>query len=148
EWKDGLASPEDLSPDSLKPPGFMTASPADFTSLPYTQDTQSTGVPPDDSESILMDDTSSQWSAVADTEEERRSALEKSMYVLQELIETEKYYVADLGLIVEVNLTVCTDIHPPTLSKRTPNPNHRNPFTSLHTLVCFHPTVFSPKQIL
>ncbi|MED6290509.1 hypothetical protein CHARACLAT_013708 [Characodon lateralis] len=37
EWKDGLASPEDLSPDSLKPPGFMTASPADFTSLPYTQ---------------------------------------------------------------------------------------------------------------
>ncbi|XP_047221417.1 rho guanine nucleotide exchange factor 25 isoform X3 [Girardinichthys multiradiatus] len=101
EWKDGLASPEDLSPDSLKPPGFMTASPADFTSLPYTQDTQSTGVPPDDSESILMDDTSSQWSAVADTEEERRSALEKSMYVLQELIETEKYYVADLGLIVE-----------------------------------------------
>ena len=28
-------------------------------------------------------------------------------YVLKELIETEKYYVADLGLIVEVNLTVC-----------------------------------------
>ncbi len=44
------------------------------------QDTQSTGVVPDDSGSVLMDDTSSQWSAVADTEEERRSALEKSMY--------------------------------------------------------------------
>lgn len=100
-WKDGLASPEDLSPDSLQPPGFMTATPADFMSLPNTQDTQSTGVPPDDSEPVSMDDTSSQWSAVADTEEERRSALEKSMYVLQELIETEKYYVADLGLIVE-----------------------------------------------
>lgn len=28
-------------------------------------------------------------------------------YVLQELIETEKHYVVDLGLIVEVNLTVC-----------------------------------------
>ncbi|KAM4570403.1 rho guanine nucleotide exchange factor 25 isoform 1-T1 [Fundulus diaphanus] len=101
EWKDGLASPEDLSPDSLQPPGFTTASSADFTSLPNTQDTRSTGAPPDDSESVLMDDTSSQWSTVADTEEERRSALEKSMYVLQELIETEKYYVEDLGLIVE-----------------------------------------------
>lgn len=69
-------------------------------------------------------------------------------YVLQELIETEKYYVADLGLIVEVNLTVSTDIHPTSLSERGPNPNHHNPFTSLHTLVCFHPTVSSPKQIL
>uniref|UniRef100_A0A8C2X0P0 Rho guanine nucleotide exchange factor 25 n=1 Tax=Cyclopterus lumpus TaxID=8103 RepID=A0A8C2X0P0_CYCLU len=44
------------------------------------QDTQSTSVLPDDSSSVLMDDTSSQWSAAADTEEERRSALEKSMY--------------------------------------------------------------------
>ncbi|XP_037832954.1 rho guanine nucleotide exchange factor 25 isoform X2 [Kryptolebias marmoratus] len=101
EWKDGLASPEDLSPASLQPPSFMTPSLSGFTSLPNTQDTQSTGVLPDDSGSVLMDDTSSQWSAVADTEEERRSALEKSMYVLKELIETEKYYVEDLGLIVE-----------------------------------------------
>lgn len=51
-----------------------------FVSL-FPQDTQSTGALPDDSGSVLMDDTSSQWSAVADTEEERRSALEKSMYV-------------------------------------------------------------------
>lgn len=51
-------------------------------SLP-PQDTQSIGVLPDDSESVLMDDTSSQWSAAADTEEERKSALEKSMYVFQ-----------------------------------------------------------------
>ncbi|XP_072349768.1 rho guanine nucleotide exchange factor 25-like isoform X4 [Scyliorhinus torazame] len=36
-----------------------------------------------------------------DTEEEKRSALEKSMYVLQELVETENLYVADLGFIVE-----------------------------------------------
>ncbi|XP_043538007.1 rho guanine nucleotide exchange factor 25-like isoform X3 [Chiloscyllium plagiosum] len=36
-----------------------------------------------------------------DTEEEKRSALEKSMYVLQELVETEKLYVTDLGFIVE-----------------------------------------------
>ncbi|XP_027871909.1 rho guanine nucleotide exchange factor 25 isoform X1 [Xiphophorus couchianus] len=101
EWKDGLASPEDLSPESLQPSGFMTALPVDFTALPNTQDTQSAGLPPKDSDSVLMDDTSSQWSAVAETEEERRSAFEKSMYVLNELIETEKDYVADLGLIVE-----------------------------------------------
>uniref|UniRef100_A0A3P9LYD8 Rho guanine nucleotide exchange factor 25 n=1 Tax=Oryzias latipes TaxID=8090 RepID=A0A3P9LYD8_ORYLA len=75
-----------------------------LTVLPVTHrelDTQSTGVFPDDSVSTLMDDTSSQWSAAADTEEERRSALEKSMYVLKELIETEKFYVADLAHIVE-----------------------------------------------
>ncbi|XP_044067297.1 rho guanine nucleotide exchange factor 25 isoform X1 [Siniperca chuatsi] len=101
EWKDGLASPEDLSPATLQSPSYITDSLIGCTSLPNTQDTQSTSVLPDDSGSVLMDDTSSQWSAVADTEEERRSALEKSMYVLKELIETEKHYVVDLGLIVE-----------------------------------------------
>ncbi|XP_042347737.1 rho guanine nucleotide exchange factor 25 isoform X3 [Plectropomus leopardus] len=101
EWKDGLASPEDLSPATLQSPSYITDSLIGCTSLPNTQDTQSTSVLPDDSCSVLMDDTSSQWSAAADTEEERRSALEKSMYVLKELIETEKYYVVDLGLIVE-----------------------------------------------
>ncbi|GLD46076.1 rho guanine nucleotide exchange factor 25-like isoform X3, partial [Lates japonicus] len=101
EWKDGLASPEDLSPATLQSPSYITDSLIGCTSLPNTQDTQSTSVLPDDSVSVLMDDTSSQWSAAADTEEERRSALEKSMYVLKELIETEKHYVGDLGLIVE-----------------------------------------------
>ncbi|XP_061759353.1 rho guanine nucleotide exchange factor 25 isoform X3 [Nerophis ophidion] len=104
EWKDGLASPEDLSPATLQSPGYITDSLIGCTSLPHTQDTldtQSTSVVADDSASILMDDTCSQWSSAADTEEERRSALEKSLYVLKELIETEKHYVADLGLIVE-----------------------------------------------
>ncbi|XP_031139579.1 rho guanine nucleotide exchange factor 25 isoform X3 [Sander lucioperca] len=101
EWKDGLASPEDLSPATLQSPSYITDSLIGCTSLPNNQDTQSTSLLPDDSGSVLMDDTSSQWSAAADTEEERRSALEKSMYVLQELIETEKHYVVDLGLIVE-----------------------------------------------
>ncbi|XP_040008964.1 rho guanine nucleotide exchange factor 25 isoform X3 [Xiphias gladius] len=101
EWKDGLASPEDLSPATLPSPSYITDSLIGCTSLPNTQDAQSTGVLPDDSGSVLMDDTSSQWSAAADTEEERRSALEKSLYVLKELIETEKHYVGDLGLIVE-----------------------------------------------
>lgn len=38
---------------------------------------------PDDGGSVVMDDTSSQWSSVADSEEERKSALEKSMYVFR-----------------------------------------------------------------
>ncbi|XP_034028292.1 rho guanine nucleotide exchange factor 25 [Thalassophryne amazonica] len=101
EWKDGLASPEDLSPATLQSPSYLTDSLIGCTSLPNAQDTQSASVFHDDSGSVLLDDTSSQSSAAADTEEERRSALEKSMYVLKELIETEKTYVADLGLIVE-----------------------------------------------
>ncbi|XP_035015353.1 rho guanine nucleotide exchange factor 25 isoform X3 [Hippoglossus stenolepis] len=101
EWKDGLASPEDLSPATLQSPSYITDSLIGCTSLPNTQDTQSTNVLPDDSGSVLMDDTCSQWSAAADTEEERRSALEKSLYVLKELVETENHYVGDLGFIVE-----------------------------------------------
>ncbi|XP_059189938.1 rho guanine nucleotide exchange factor 25 isoform X1 [Centropristis striata] len=101
EWRDGLASPEDLSPATLQAPSYITDSLIGCTSLPNTQETQSSSVLPDDSGSVLMDDTSSQWSAAADTEEERRTASEKSMYVLMELIETEKHYVVDLGLIVE-----------------------------------------------
>ncbi|CAL8366716.1 unnamed protein product [Lota lota] len=101
EWRECLASPEDLSPATLHSPSFVTDSLMGCTSLPLTQDTQSTNAVPDDSSSALMDDTSSQLSAVADTEEDRRSALEKSMYVLKELTETEKHYVLDLGLIVE-----------------------------------------------
>ncbi|XP_028308359.1 rho guanine nucleotide exchange factor 25 isoform X2 [Gouania willdenowi] len=101
EWKDGLASPEDLSPATLQSPSCFTDSLIGCTSLPNAQDTLSTNVLADDIGSVLMDDTSSQWSAVADTEEERKIALEKSMYVLKELIETENHYVSDLGLIVE-----------------------------------------------
>ncbi|XP_059911261.1 rho guanine nucleotide exchange factor 25 [Gadus macrocephalus] len=101
ELREGLASPEDLSPATLHSPSFVTDSLMGCTSLPLTQDTESTNAAPDDSSSALMDDTSSQSSEAACTEEDRRSALEKSMYVLKELTETEKHYVLDLGLIVE-----------------------------------------------
>ncbi|KAM8830772.1 LOW QUALITY PROTEIN: rho guanine nucleotide exchange factor 25 [Synchiropus picturatus] len=109
EWKDGLASPEDLSPATLHSPSFITDSVIGCRSLHSYQGQQ--GFLQDDSGSVQTDDTSSQWSAAAaaaaaDTEEERRSALEKSMYVLKELIETEKLYVDDLGLIVEVGLSM------------------------------------------
>ncbi|CAL8249977.1 unnamed protein product [Arctogadus glacialis] len=101
ELREGLATPEDLSPATLHSPSFVTDSLMGCTSLPLTQDTESTNAVPDDSSSALMDDTSSQSSEAACTEEDRRSALEKSMYVLKELTETEKHYVLDLGLIVE-----------------------------------------------
>ncbi|KAL6111531.1 arhgef25 [Pungitius sinensis] len=49
----------------------------------------------------VSDDSGSQWSGTVDSEEERNVALEKSIYVLTELIETERLYVDDLGLIVQ-----------------------------------------------
>ncbi|RXM91605.1 Triple functional domain protein [Acipenser ruthenus] len=67
----------------------------------YFEDTQFSCPQEDLDGSTLLDDVSCQSSTTLDSEEERRSALEKSMYVLKELIETEKMYVGDLGLIVE-----------------------------------------------
>ncbi|XP_074489740.1 rho guanine nucleotide exchange factor 25 isoform X1 [Sebastes fasciatus] len=49
----------------------------------------------------VTDDSASQLSVTVDSEEERNGALEKSIYVLTELIETERLYVDDLGLIVQ-----------------------------------------------
>ncbi len=37
EWKDGLASPEDLSPATLQSPSYITDSLIGCTSLPNTQ---------------------------------------------------------------------------------------------------------------
>lgn len=37
EWKDGLASPEDLSPATLQSPNYITDSLIGCTSLPNTQ---------------------------------------------------------------------------------------------------------------
>ncbi|XP_056129245.1 rho guanine nucleotide exchange factor 25 isoform X2 [Lampris incognitus] len=56
---------------------------------------------PGESVCTMAEDSSSQWSASVDSEEERKMALEKSIYVLTELVETERLYVEDLGLIVE-----------------------------------------------
>ncbi|XP_052455773.1 rho guanine nucleotide exchange factor 25-like [Carassius gibelio] len=49
----------------------------------------------------LSDETRIYSQSIEDDEQERRTALEKSIYVLSELIETEKLYVDDLGLVVE-----------------------------------------------
>uniref|UniRef100_H3BGL7 Rho guanine nucleotide exchange factor 25 n=1 Tax=Latimeria chalumnae TaxID=7897 RepID=H3BGL7_LATCH len=58
-------------------------------------------LPGDPNSSVPADTFTSQSSLSADSEEERKSALEKSLYVLKELVETEKLYVTDLGFIVE-----------------------------------------------
>ncbi|XP_077458785.1 rho guanine nucleotide exchange factor 25 isoform X1 [Stigmatopora argus] len=55
----------------------------------------------EDSSCNVMEDAGSQWSVAVDSEEERSIAFEKSVYVLTELIETERLYVEDLGLIVQ-----------------------------------------------
>ncbi|XP_072553000.1 rho guanine nucleotide exchange factor 25 isoform X2 [Salminus brasiliensis] len=100
EWRDGLPASED-SPSILQSHSHQSDSLQGSSSLGPVQNTQSSNLQLEDSGSVLVDDTSSQSSATIDSEEERRSALEKSMYVLKELIETEKLYVVDLGLIVE-----------------------------------------------
>ncbi|XP_067359559.1 rho guanine nucleotide exchange factor 25 isoform X2 [Channa argus] len=53
--------------------------------------------------------TDSHWSASADSEEERSIALEKSIYVLTELIETERLYVEDLRQIVQGYMATMAD---------------------------------------
>ncbi|XP_034079613.1 rho guanine nucleotide exchange factor 25 isoform X3 [Gymnodraco acuticeps] len=99
-WKDGLLSP--AAPSPAEPP-----CPSCLSDLLQGRDTQT----PSQRSSMnslhgedggtVTDDSSSQWSAAVDSEEERNIALEKSIYVLTELIETERLYVEDLGLIVQ-----------------------------------------------
>ncbi|XP_008294320.1 rho guanine nucleotide exchange factor 25 isoform X2 [Stegastes partitus] len=107
EWKDGLLSPAAQSPS--QPP-----SQSYFSDLLQGRDTQSLSqkssintLQGDDS-CPVTDDSASQWSATVDSEEERNVALEKSIYVLTELIETERLYVEDLGLIVQGYMTTMT----------------------------------------
>uniref|UniRef100_A0A673X3Q1 Rho guanine nucleotide exchange factor 25 n=1 Tax=Salmo trutta TaxID=8032 RepID=A0A673X3Q1_SALTR len=96
-------------PSPLLPNGQALGRPLEqgenYTILPCTDvdlnHHYSTILPGEEDGSSLIDDSTSQWSATMDSEEDRRSALEKSIYVLTELIETEKLYVDDLGLIVE-----------------------------------------------
>ncbi|XP_035378338.1 rho guanine nucleotide exchange factor 25 isoform X3 [Electrophorus electricus] len=89
----------DWRDDILDAPGFVQSHSEPADSLQVTTSLGSMQV--EDNGSVMMDETSSQSSMTIDSEEEKRSALEKSMYVLKELIETEKLYVVDLGLIVE-----------------------------------------------
>ncbi|XP_070967237.1 rho guanine nucleotide exchange factor 25-like isoform X1 [Oncorhynchus clarkii lewisi] len=99
-WNDGLVSPAAYSPAHTLCHSYLS-------DLLQNRDTHilnhqsSTILSEEEDGSSLIDDSTSQWSATMDSEEDRRSALEKSIYVLTELIETEKMYVDDLGFIVE-----------------------------------------------
>ncbi|XP_036955727.1 rho guanine nucleotide exchange factor 25 isoform X1 [Acanthopagrus latus] len=98
-WKDGPLSP-------AYPPAQLSSQ-NHLCDLLQGRDTQSLSqkssintLQGEDSYTVT-DDSASQWSATVDSEEERNTALEKSIYVLTELIETERLYVEDLGLIVQ-----------------------------------------------
>ncbi|XP_071232292.1 rho guanine nucleotide exchange factor 25-like isoform X1 [Salvelinus alpinus] len=99
-WNDGLVSPAAYSPAHTLCHSYLS-------DLLQNRDThslnhQSSTIHSEEEDgSSLIGDSTSQWSATMDSEEDRRSALEKSIYVLTELIETEKMYVDDLGFIVE-----------------------------------------------
>ncbi|XP_043939534.1 rho guanine nucleotide exchange factor 25 isoform X2 [Protopterus annectens] len=116
EWKDSISTSRLYSGDSSAEPSF-------FTELLQSEsiEQQSTTLKKqqitclmhqdqlvsylmedqDDTTAAPQDELSSQSSLTIDSEEERKSALEKSMYVLRELVETEKLYIIDLGHIVE-----------------------------------------------
>ncbi|XP_076874644.1 rho guanine nucleotide exchange factor 25 isoform X2 [Brachyhypopomus gauderio] len=101
EWRDDL----------FDAPGFVQShsQPVDSLQVSVSLGPGQNALQVEDDVSVMIDDTSSQSSMTIDSEEERRSALEKSMYVLKELIETEKMYVADLGLIVEGYMATMTN---------------------------------------
>ncbi|XP_075317030.1 rho guanine nucleotide exchange factor 25 isoform X2 [Odontesthes bonariensis] len=100
DWKDVFLSPAALSPS-------LSSHQSYFCDLLQNRDSQS--LSHKSSMNTLQgedccagaEDSASQCSAVVDSEEERNIALEKSLYVLTELIETERLYVEDLGLIVQ-----------------------------------------------
>ncbi|XP_061583575.1 rho guanine nucleotide exchange factor 25 isoform X1 [Cololabis saira] len=100
EMKDVLLSP--VVPSPLQP-----THQSDLCGLLQSRDSQSLSqkssintLQGEDSYAVA-DETASLSSAAVDSEDERNVALEKSLYVLAELIETERLYVEDLGLIVQ-----------------------------------------------
>ncbi|XP_068450649.1 rho guanine nucleotide exchange factor 25 [Clinocottus analis] len=103
-WTDGLLSPTPTQPpcqsylsDLLQSTDTVCAT--DKAQTPSHRSSINTLQREDGG--TVTDDSASQWSATVDSEEERNIALEKSIYVLTELIETERLYVEDLGLIVQ-----------------------------------------------
>lgn len=99
-WRDSLLSPAAPSQTQL-------FNQSDLSELLQGTDTQSLSQKSSintlqgDDGCAVANVSGSQWSATADSEEERNIALEKSICVLTELIETERLYVEDLRLIVE-----------------------------------------------
>ncbi|XP_028262810.1 rho guanine nucleotide exchange factor 25-like isoform X2 [Parambassis ranga] len=104
EWKDGLLSPPAYSPSQPACQSYLSDLLQGRDTPSLSQKSSINTLQGEDS-CTVTDDSGSQWSATVDTEEERNIALEKSIYVLNELIETERLYVEDLGLIVQGYMT-------------------------------------------
>ncbi|XP_041639262.1 rho guanine nucleotide exchange factor 25 [Cheilinus undulatus] len=99
-WRDGIFSPEALSPQQLSCQSPLSDLLQGRDTQNQSQTSSMNNLQGGDGCS-LTDDLANQWSATVDSEEERNIALEKSIYVLTELVETERLYVEDLGLIVQ-----------------------------------------------
>ncbi|XP_019941861.2 rho guanine nucleotide exchange factor 25 isoform X3 [Paralichthys olivaceus] len=103
-WGDGLSSPAASSPAQPSCQSHASHLLQGRETQSLSQKSSINTLQGEDSWAVT-DDSGSQWSATVDSEEERNVALEKSIYVLTELIETERLYVDDLGLIVQGYMT-------------------------------------------
>ncbi|XP_071350536.1 rho guanine nucleotide exchange factor 25 [Trachinotus anak] len=99
-WRDSLSGPAASSPTQPSCQSHLSDLLRDRDTQSLSQKSSINTLQGEDS-CTVTDDSGSQWSATVDSEEERNTALEKSIYVLTELIETERLYVEDLGLIVQ-----------------------------------------------
>ncbi|XP_077386007.1 rho guanine nucleotide exchange factor 25 isoform X2 [Festucalex cinctus] len=92
----------------------------------------------EDNSCSLTEDAGSQLSVAVDSEEERNIAFEKSLYVLTELIETERLYVEDLGLIVQGYMETMTNQGVPEDLKG----KDRIVFGNIHQIYDWHKSYF------
>ncbi|KAM9800449.1 rho guanine nucleotide exchange factor 25 isoform X1 [Syngnathus typhle] len=137
-WKDGPLSREVSSP---LPPFHQ----GDLSDLLQGGDAQSLShkssvntLQDEDNSYNVTEEAGSQLSVVADSEEERNIAFEKSLYVLTELIETERLYVEDLGVIVKGYMATMTSQAVPEDLKG----KERIVFGNIHQIYDWHKSYF------
>ncbi|XP_019736548.1 rho guanine nucleotide exchange factor 25 isoform X5 [Hippocampus comes] len=138
-WNDRLLSRE-ASSSSLQPshegdlldllPDGETQSLSHKSSVNTLQD--------EDNSCNVIEDAGSQLSVAVDSEEERNIAFEKSLYVLTELLETERLYVEDLGLVVEGYMATMTNQGVPEDLKG----KDRIVFGNIHQIYDWHKSYF------
>ncbi|XP_051933153.1 rho guanine nucleotide exchange factor 25 isoform X2 [Hippocampus zosterae] len=138
-WNDRLLSRE-ASSSSLQPsregdlldllPDGETQSLSHTSSVNTLQD--------EDNSCNVTEDAGSQLLVAVDSEEERNIAFEKSLYVLTELIETERLYVEDLGLVVEGYMAAMTNQGVPEDLKG----KDRIVFGNIHQIYDWHKSYF------
>ncbi|XP_061641423.1 rho guanine nucleotide exchange factor 25 isoform X1 [Phyllopteryx taeniolatus] len=137
-WKDGLLSCEASSPLQPSQQGDLSdlLQEGDTQSLSHTSSVNT--LQGEDNSCNVTEDAGSQWSIAVDSEEERSIAFEKSLYVLTELIETERLYVEDLGLIVQGYMATMTNQGVPEDLKG----KDRIVFGNIHQIYDWHKSYF------